>query len=246
MSGFITTMFVSTSSIYLPSFPAKPKPLQPIFTFVQSQSCMNLGMDALDQAELGLGICAFEKNARSGFEAPAPALPQTTYKSPVQRLGEVLRAPQAGNSSPSQQLNADSSQGTGVRESDLPPPTPYSSPSCSVLRPALQADTPITHTGSCLAAIALRPATICKETGMAALDEGSMGSEAWGLCLLPLRGHNCSLHNRMAISRALAYSLLSSLVTLALERRSSHRSRTAERTAGSSSNMRKQLWAVGA
>jgi MOB kinase activator 1 len=45
-------MFVSNSSHMLPSFPAKPKPLQPIFTFAQSQSCMNLGVDMVDALHL--------------------------------------------------------------------------------------------------------------------------------------------------------------------------------------------------
>jgi MOB kinase activator 1 len=40
MSGFITTMFVSSSS-----FPTKPKPLVPVSAFVLSQSCMDLSMD---------------------------------------------------------------------------------------------------------------------------------------------------------------------------------------------------------
>ncbi|KAF2036075.1 hypothetical protein EK21DRAFT_106180 [Setomelanomma holmii] len=55
MSGFITTMFVSPFSDLHVVFPAKPKPLLPIFTFAQSQSCMYLRMDldVLDFQERG-------------------------------------------------------------------------------------------------------------------------------------------------------------------------------------------------
>lgn len=98
MSGFITTMFVSSPSSV--QFPAKPKPISPISTFVQSQSCMNLRTDLFDFQERGvtggiwmqgLGRCD-EKGVARGL-----AIPQETYKSPLQRLGEALRLPQCGN-----------------------------------------------------------------------------------------------------------------------------------------------------
>ncbi|KAJ4405622.1 Mitotic exit network component [Didymella pomorum] len=98
MSGFITTMFVSSPSSI--PFPAKPKPISPVSTFVQSQSCMNLRMDLLDYQEQGIagGIwiqdlgLRDEKGILTGL-----ALPKDTYKSPLQRLGEALRLPQSGN-----------------------------------------------------------------------------------------------------------------------------------------------------
>ncbi|KAF2654074.1 hypothetical protein K491DRAFT_717483 [Lophiostoma macrostomum CBS 122681] len=121
-------MFVSPSSNCLPSFLAKPKPLQPIFTFVQSQSYMNLGMEALDRPGLGISDETWERAPGSCLEAAGPAKPQTTYKSPVQRLGEVLRIPQAGGSPTLQNPSTDLGQGTGARESGFPPPTPQSSP----------------------------------------------------------------------------------------------------------------------
>lgn len=98
MSGFITTMFVSSPSSV--QFPAKPKPISPISTFVQSQSCMNLRMDLLDFQQKGvaggiwiqdLGRCD-RKSLTGGL-----AVPQEAYKSPLQRLGEALRLPQGGN-----------------------------------------------------------------------------------------------------------------------------------------------------
>lgn len=98
MSGFISTMFVSSPSSI--PFPAKPKPISPVSTFVQSQSCMNLRMDLLDYQEQGIagGIWIQdlyyrdEKGRLTGL-----ALPKDTYKSPLQRLGEALRLPQSGN-----------------------------------------------------------------------------------------------------------------------------------------------------
>jgi MOB kinase activator 1 len=98
MSGFITTMFVSSPSSI--PFPAKPKPISPVSTFVQSQSCMNLRMDLLDYQEQGIagGIWIQDLGLRDekGMLASL-ALPKDTYKSPLQRLGEALRLPQSGN-----------------------------------------------------------------------------------------------------------------------------------------------------
>lgn len=94
MSGFITTMFVSSATSFYPSFPSKPKPLQPIFTFAQSQSCMNLGMEVASHNVLMVKEKSREgvTDCWSGFCAPAK--PQLTYKSPLQRIGEALRTPQ--------------------------------------------------------------------------------------------------------------------------------------------------------
>lgn len=94
MSGFITTMFVSSSAFH-PAFPAKPKPLLPIFTFAQSQSCMNLGMklDVLDYEECGTTgeIWSDISHSRSGLDL---ARPQEAYQSPLQKIGEALRTQQ--------------------------------------------------------------------------------------------------------------------------------------------------------
>ncbi|KAF2829999.1 hypothetical protein CC86DRAFT_284954 [Ophiobolus disseminans] len=85
MSGFITTMFVSSSSsAFLPTFPARPKPLLPVFTFAQSQSCMSLRMD--------LEVLEIQDNTRSGLDL---ARPKETYQSPLRRIGEALRIQQA-------------------------------------------------------------------------------------------------------------------------------------------------------
>lgn len=92
----------NTSFLYS-SYPAKPKPLQPVFTFTQGQSYMNHGMEILDQMEIDT-----VKNPWTGaidgilddFPAPpgslAPARPQMAYTSPLQRIGEKLRTHQAG------------------------------------------------------------------------------------------------------------------------------------------------------
>ena len=98
MSGFITTMFVSSPSNS--KFPAKPKPISPISTFVQSQSCMNLRMDLLDYQERGIygGIWIQDLTPRDEKGMlTSLARPEETYKSPLQRLGEALRLPQSGN-----------------------------------------------------------------------------------------------------------------------------------------------------
>ncbi|KAJ4994322.1 maintenance of ploidy protein Mob1 [Stagonosporopsis vannaccii] len=98
MSGFITTMFVSSPSSV--QFPAKPKPISPVSTFVQSQSCMNLRMDLLDYQERGIAGGIWIEDPVSYNEKdmlPSLAMPRETYKSPLQRLGEALRLPQSGN-----------------------------------------------------------------------------------------------------------------------------------------------------
>ncbi|KAH7090258.1 Mob1/phocein [Paraphoma chrysanthemicola] len=98
MSGFITTMFVSPFSDSHIAFPAKPKPLLPIFTFAQSQSCMNLRMDldVLDFQERGQtgDIWSNPDCSRSGLDL---ARPKETYQSPLQRIGQALRIQQAGS-----------------------------------------------------------------------------------------------------------------------------------------------------
>jgi hypothetical protein len=70
----------------LPSYPAKPEPLRPIFTFAQSQSCMNVRMDldVLDCQEKGMA------GERVALDL---ARPKDTYQSPLQRIGEALRTP---------------------------------------------------------------------------------------------------------------------------------------------------------
>jgi hypothetical protein len=92
MSGFITTMFVSSpSSAFLPAFPAKPKPLVPIFTFAQSQSCMNLRMDldVRDFHDIGLDGDAGSEISRSR-SALDLARPRDTYQSSI--IGPAARA----------------------------------------------------------------------------------------------------------------------------------------------------------
>ncbi|KAF2848823.1 hypothetical protein T440DRAFT_147877 [Plenodomus tracheiphilus IPT5] len=93
MSGFITTMFVSPPSSFYPAFPAKPKPLHPVFTFAQSQSCMNLriNMEVLDCQERGMAGDLWSGRRGSGSEL---AKPKETYQSPLQRIGQALRMPQ--------------------------------------------------------------------------------------------------------------------------------------------------------
>ncbi|KAF1358878.1 hypothetical protein EJ07DRAFT_122112 [Lizonia empirigonia] len=98
MSGFITTMFVSSPSSI--QFPAKPKPISRISTFVQSQSCMNLRMDLLDYQERGIAGGIWIQDLGSCDEKgmlTSLAKPKETYKSPLQKLGEALRLPQSGN-----------------------------------------------------------------------------------------------------------------------------------------------------
>jgi MOB kinase activator 1 len=98
MSGFISTMFV-TSSYNIPlAFPAKPKPLLPLFTFAQSQSCMNLRMD-LDVAGLHAQSSAVDiwsefDYSRSGLEISRSEM---TCLSPLQRIGQALRLQQTGS-----------------------------------------------------------------------------------------------------------------------------------------------------
>jgi MOB kinase activator 1 len=92
MSGFISTMFVSSSCDVPVAFPAKPKPLLPIFTFAQSQSCLNLRMD--------LEVVEFhEQNLSGNTDRPRSGLdltrPKETYQSPLQRIGQALRIQQA-------------------------------------------------------------------------------------------------------------------------------------------------------
>jgi hypothetical protein len=91
MSGFISTMFVSSAPSPDVSFPAKPKPLLPISTFAQSQSCMNLRMDLdiLDLQETGRAgdvgsNISDASRARAGLDL---ARPRDSYQSPLQRIG---------------------------------------------------------------------------------------------------------------------------------------------------------------
>jgi MOB kinase activator 1 len=99
MSNFITTMFVHASSNPYPSFPAKPEPLPAIFTFVESQSCMNLRMDLdiLDYQERGMAGDAW--SGKQGL-ASELAKPKQIYQGPLQRIGQALRRPPAKSDEP--------------------------------------------------------------------------------------------------------------------------------------------------
>jgi MOB kinase activator 1 len=108
MSGFITTMFVSPSAEHHIAFPVKAKPLLPIFTFAQSQSCMNLRMD-LDILD-----------ARTGFDCSRSELdlerPKEAYLSPLQKIGEALRIQQS-----SAKARSDAKSSTPKEEVRSPP-----------------------------------------------------------------------------------------------------------------------------
>lgn len=121
-------MFVPPAShashLYAP-FPAKPRPLQPIFTYAQSQSCMNFGMDILDRAQEGSRRCIRTDSPIGLGEGPGPAKPQLTYKSPLQRIGEALRAPHSG-SAPASSDSVDSMATPGVARSGSGLATPQS------------------------------------------------------------------------------------------------------------------------
>jgi MOB kinase activator 1 len=94
MSGFITTMFVPSPSSFPPSFPAKPEPLRPVFTYAQSQSCMSLhlDMDTLDY------LPPESRSTKDGIRCALElARPKETYQSPLQKIGRALRSPQAGS-----------------------------------------------------------------------------------------------------------------------------------------------------
>lgn len=91
-------MFVppaSYASYLYPLFPAQPQPLPPAFTFAQSQShnYLHLGMDIADQAEKSLGMLVWTETSDSCFNGAALTMPQLAYKSPLQQIGEALRAP---------------------------------------------------------------------------------------------------------------------------------------------------------
>lgn len=116
--------FASDHNFHLSAFPAKPKRLEPIFTFAQSQSCLNLEMSA---PEVTVGKDAWTEKKEGCFEA-APAKPPSTYKSPLQRIGEALRAQPRGATSTPPAREIDLRYRKGVAELGLPPPTPQSSP----------------------------------------------------------------------------------------------------------------------
>lgn len=101
-------MFVSSPSDRHLAFPAKPKPLLPIFTFAQSQSCMNLRLDMESQDFQDWGssasFCPDIYLSRSGLDLERPP---GVYSSPLQRIGEALRTQQRAPSDPS--CNAPSS-----------------------------------------------------------------------------------------------------------------------------------------
>ncbi|KAF2005197.1 hypothetical protein P154DRAFT_354405 [Amniculicola lignicola CBS 123094] len=130
MSGFITTMFVSSpsSNLFAPSFPAKPKPAMPVFTAVQSQSCMYLGMDMLELKENGNDAWMRREDGKlealARFKALAPVKPARTYKSPLQRIGEALRTTQGGIASSA--IALDTEESDGDRKIHLLAPLPSS------------------------------------------------------------------------------------------------------------------------
>lgn len=92
MSNFINTMFVNVSPSLLTSFLAKPGPLPAIFTFAQTQSCMNssIQMDAMDYQErvMAHGIQSDGKESFSVLEEP-----QKIYLGSLHNIGETLRRP---------------------------------------------------------------------------------------------------------------------------------------------------------
>ncbi|KAF9737873.1 maintenance of ploidy protein mob1 [Paraphaeosphaeria minitans] len=112
---FVPPIPNATSRPSPPRFPAKPKPLQPVFTFAQSQSCMYLGMDMFDQAERG-DIRHVWAEIGGGISLVSP---QTAYKSPVQRAGEALRTQQASTTSASSPKNDAAGAVLPVVSSDL-------------------------------------------------------------------------------------------------------------------------------
>ncbi|KAF2635073.1 hypothetical protein P280DRAFT_474174 [Massarina eburnea CBS 473.64] len=108
-------MFVppaSHASHLYPQFPAKPRPLQPVFTFAQSQSCMNLGMHLADPTVDPIATVprreGWSETCENWLASLAPAKPPPTYKSPLQKVGEALRAPQTGSAATSPGLDAGS------------------------------------------------------------------------------------------------------------------------------------------
>lgn len=102
MSGFISTMFVSSSPDRQLAFPAAPKPLLPIFTFAQSQSCINLrmDMDSHDFQDWGSSTSFSPEiyRSRSGLDLERPP---GAYSSPLHRIGQALRTQQRMTSSSS-------------------------------------------------------------------------------------------------------------------------------------------------
>jgi MOB kinase activator 1 len=118
MSGFITTMFVSSPSDCRLAYPAKPKLLLPVFTFAQSQSCMNLRMDldVLDSKTWDLHVHPYPEfehsRSDSGLERP-----KDTYQSPLQRIGEALRT--------QQQTRVDAKPNTPTRLPQAEPPATF-------------------------------------------------------------------------------------------------------------------------
>jgi MOB kinase activator 1 len=98
MSNFISTMFVSTPSGSHPTYPAKPKPLRPVSTFVESQSCMDLRIHTLEYHDRGSTSDIISQSLSSCEERSTPtqcAKSREMYKSPLQKLGEALQTPQA-------------------------------------------------------------------------------------------------------------------------------------------------------
>jgi MOB kinase activator 1 len=107
-------MFVFSPLSSRRAFPSKPKPLLPIFTFAESQSCMNLTMDLdiLEYQEWDIPSDIGCQSDDPGGEVK-PARLQDTKQTPMQRIEEALRTQQ---------------QTHAVAEPNAPTYTPRSSP----------------------------------------------------------------------------------------------------------------------
>jgi MOB kinase activator 1 len=92
-------MFVSSPPECRLAFPAKSRPLLPIFTFVESQSCMNLRTDlgVLEYQDWGLTPDVWRQTNRVG-NAASLARPQETDQSPMRRIEDALRTQQQTHS----------------------------------------------------------------------------------------------------------------------------------------------------
>jgi MOB kinase activator 1 len=222
MSGFITTMFVSSPTNLYPSYPAKPESLRPIFTFAQSQSCMNLrmDMDVLDCQEKGMA------GERMALEL---AIPKETYQNPLQRIGEALRIPRLGLDTSLVALAPTPRKASQVSADAESPTREMRNYSYKLLSsgPSSSALSETEHHAA---------------LGLALDHQDSLDT---GSIIGPYTRRRCKHRATRAILRAQAYFLLS-LVTHGLAHPSSRRRRTEAQAAGSSSNMRRLHSVVGA
>lgn len=129
MSGFITTMFVTSSSDLHGPVQSGLKPLRPVHTFAQSKSCIDIGVTALHGHEDPVKKSLWAGRPRSTLEALALAEPQSVYKSPLQRFSAGLRAPLLGGATkPKLKLDTGFGQDAGESEHCLLIPKPQASP----------------------------------------------------------------------------------------------------------------------